>query len=356
MRTKRRNAKRWRGENADRWQTTSSTVKTPRPLILVFCLALANLTGILWAEPAPGKVTVGSKTELGSQSKGTRDKQTENSRPTPPKPDPAVSPTTPNEAWQVIQDGASSSSAANRVLAIRVLGLVPNNLHARKTAEAGLNDEKGEVRIAAASAIGEMGSKESMKKLELLLQDPDPTVVLGAAHAMDQLGSPDAYDVYYEVLTGRRKASKGLIASQTSILSNPKKLAELGFEEGLGFIPFAGIGWGAIKALTKDDASRVRAAAAKVLADDPDQGSTDALCDAAMDKSWVVRVAALESLSKRGDLHALNTVMLEIYDEKDAVRYTAAAAYLHLLDVRDGGARAKSPRKKRTPHSSPTTE
>jgi HEAT repeat protein len=139
-----------------------------------------------------------------------------------------------------------------------------------------------------------------------------------------------AYEVYYEVLNGERKANKGLISSQASLFHDPKRIAALGFEEGLGFLPFAGIGWGAIKAIAKDDSSPVRAAAAKVLARDPDPATTRALTDAAGDKSWIVQTAALEALAKRGDRLALNTVEKYMADEKNAVRYTAAAAVLRL--------------------------
>jgi hypothetical protein len=65
-----------------------------------------------------------------------------------------------------------------------------------------------------------------------------------------------AYAVYYEILNGERKAGESLVASQVSILHDPKKMAELA-EEGIGFIPFAGIGWGVIKAIAKDDSSPV---------------------------------------------------------------------------------------------------
>jgi HEAT repeat protein len=112
-------------------------------------------------------------------------------------------------------------------------------------------------------------------------------------------------------------------------------MAALGFEEGIGFIPFAGIGWGAIKAIAKDDSSPVRAAAAKVLARDPDPATTKALTDAAGDKSWIVQAAALEALGKRGDRSALNTVEKYMSDEKDAVRYTAAAAVLRLTAIKE---------------------
>jgi hypothetical protein len=65
-------------------------------------------------------------------------------------------------------------------------------------------------------------------------------------------------------------------------------------------------------------------AAAKVLAKDPDPAATKALADAAGDKSWPVRAAALEALAKRGDPSVLDTVQLHLSDGKDTVKYTAA--------------------------------
>ena len=82
--------------------------------------------------------------------------------------------------------------------------------------------------------------------------------------------------------------------------------------------------------ITKDDTTPVRAAAAKVLAKDPDPATTEALIDAPGDKSWIVQTAALEALAKRGDRSALRTVEKYMSDERDAVKYTAAAAVLRL--------------------------
>ena len=123
-------------------------------------------------------------------------------------------------------------------------------------------------------------------------------------------------------------------------------MAQLGFEEGIGFIPFAGIGWEAIKVIRKDDSSPVRAAAAKVLAKDPDPAATKALADAVGDKSWLVRAAALEALAKRGDPSVLDTVQLYVSDEKDAVKYTAAAAVLRLTAVKESGLPVMKKKKK----------
>jgi HEAT repeat protein len=117
-------------------------------------------------------------------------------------------------------------------------------------------------------------------------------------------------------------------------LKDPKKLAMLGFEEGIGFVPFAGMGWEAYRRLTKTDPSPVRAAAAKVLADDPDPASGKAIADAAADdKNWLVRSAALEALAKRGDPSFLQPAELAMSDDQEAVKFTAAATVLHLLDV-----------------------
>jgi HEAT repeat protein len=224
---------------------------------------------------------------------------------------------------------------------------MPNDAKALKLAEKALDDDRPEVRSAAAVALGDMKSRTSIAKLREALDDSDPSVALAAAHSLEMMHDNSAYEVYYEVLTGQRKGSRGLLASQTSVLKDPRKMAQLGFEEGIGFIPFAGIGWEAIKVIRKDDSSPVRAAAAKVLAMDPDPAVTKALADAVQDKSWLVRAATLEALAKRGDPSVLDTVRLCLSDERDAVKYTAAAAVLRLTAIKESGLSVKDRKKKK---------
>jgi HEAT repeat protein len=247
-------------------------------------------------------------------------------------PSPPRSPTV--EAWQTLETACSSDKYTERASATIALGLLRNNAKARKLAEKALSDPKPEVRSAGAAALGEMGSRRSIPTLRKALNDKDPSVALAAAHALHRMHDKSSYEVFYEILTRQRKGSKGLISSSTSALSDPKKMAQLGFEEGIGFIPFAGIGWRAVKEVRKDDSSPVRAASARVLAEDPDPAMTKVLADQAGDKSWIVRAAALEALAKRGDPSALDTVELYLMDEKDNVRYTAAAATVRLLAIR----------------------
>jgi HEAT repeat protein len=264
-------------------------------------------------------------------------KQPSAGRPGQPLPSRSKAPQKRELAWQLLEDACKSDKPSDRATAIHVLGLIPNDAKSARLAEKALTDDRPEVRSAAAAALGEMKARASIPKLRAAFGDQDPSVVLAAAHSLDLMHDNSAYEVYYEVLNGKRKAKRGLISSQTSLLHDPKKMAALGFEEGIGFIPFAGIGWGAIKAIAKDDSSPIRAAAAKALARDPDPATTKALTDAAGDKSWIVQTAALEALAKRGDRSVLNTVETYMSDERDAVKYTAAAAVLRLTAIRAAG-------------------
>ncbi len=134
-------------------------------------------------------------------------------------------------------------------------------------------------------------------------------------------------------MTGERRASKGLIKEQLEMLKDKKKLAKLGFEEGIGFIPFAGMGYEAFKTVAKNDSSPIRAAAAKQLAHDPDPGTAKALIKATTDKNWQVRAAALEAIAQRSDPSLLPNIAAALGDEKDVVRFTAAACVAHLSDL-----------------------
>lgn len=240
-------------------------------------------------------------------------------------------PQTPQEqAWGILRAGAIEKSADKRTEAVRALGIISGDAKAAEIAEHALEDGKPAVRAAAATSLGVMGCTASIGRLKAVLSDKDASVVLAAAHALWTLKDPAAYEVYYAVLTGERKNGGGLVAEGMETLQDKKKMAEFGVEEGLGFIPFAGIGYSAVKALRKDDVSPVRAAAAAILANDPDPKSGQALVTAASGKSWVVRAAALDAIAKRGDPKLLNGIVPLMFDEKDVVSYNAAAAVIRL--------------------------
>lgn len=243
-------------------------------------------------------------------------------------------------AWKLIRSGVKSTDTDERVIAVGVLGLLLDDRKAGELAEHALADAKPEVRSAAATALGKMRSTDSVPKLKQTLADKEIPVVLAAARALLEMKDKAGYQVYYEILTGERKGSEGLIAQQTAILHDPKKLAELGFEQGIGYVPFASMGWDALRVILKNDSSPVRAAAAKMLADDPDPNSAKALVNATHDKNWIVRVAALEAIAKRGDPTLRVKVEPSMQDPKREVRYAAAATVVHLIDVANAASTA----------------
>jgi HEAT repeat protein len=240
----------------------------------------------------------------------------------------AKSPT--QRAWELLDKGVSSNSADTRRIAVGALGVITNNHHVVRIAEKSLGDSNPQVRAAAATALGKVHARASIPRLVAALDDKEPEVVLAAAKSLISLHNERGYEVYYEVLTGQRRGGKNAIAQELGVLRNPKKLAEMGFEEGIGFVPFGSMGLEAFRVLKGGTEMGIRAAAATMLAHDPDPGAATALADATGDSSWHVRVAAIDAIAERGDPRLLSAVLPTLEDEKEAVRYAAAAAVLRL--------------------------
>ena len=239
-----------------------------------------------------------------------------------------------HRAWDMLLTASLSKQTSERTNGVRALGLLKGNLDARQVAEHALEDPKPDVRRAAATALGQMHAKESIPKLEHALSDKAVPVVMAAAQSLRELeDAKPAYSVYYDLLTGERKSNDGIIAQQLQTLKDPKQLAEIGFSEGIGFVPFAGIGWDAWRTMHKKDPNPVRAVAASLLAKDPDPASAHALVKATDDKNWIVRAAALEAIAQRGDTALLPRVAAKLSDRHEKVRYTAAAAVIRLTAV-----------------------
>src|ERR1700680_3551209 len=236
-----------------------------------------------------------------------------------------------HKAWDLLVTAALSKVTVERTHGIRALGLLRDNARAREFAENGLKDPKPEVRAAAATALGQMHATESIPKLQHALSDTKLSVVMAAANSLRELqDEKSAYAVYYDLLTGGRKSGDGLIAQQLETLKNPRELAKIGFAQGIGYIPFAGIGWDAYRTMHKKDPNPVRAVAATFLAHDPDPATSKALVEATKDKDWIVRAAAVEAIAQRGDPSLLPKVQQRFSDKNPKVRYSAAAAVIRL--------------------------
>ena len=242
----------------------------------------------------------------------------------------AFSQTPQENAWQILQTGLIEHSTSNRAAAVRALGLLQGDPQAIQSAEKALRDKKPSVRAAAATALGQMGSRSSIPLLKEALADKNNRVFFAAADSLLTLGDPAGYDLYYEVLTGERKSGEGLIPEKKKLISDPRALTLMGLGVGIGFAPYAGYGWMIWQELSHDYVSPVRVNALKKLANDPDPRIGEGLVRAASDKHTIVRVAALFAIARHGDPGLVSAIEPHMMDKKAAVRYTAAAAFLRL--------------------------
>jgi HEAT repeat protein len=251
---------------------------------------------------------------------------------------PSTLPQTPTErAWLILRQGLAEKRAEKRANAVRALRLLSNNPRAQEMAERALADQSPKVRAAAAKALGPMGAVSSVPKLKGALNDKVPAVVLAASHSLFLLGERDeAYEIDYEMLIGERKTADGFVASGMDELKNPKAVALIGFQTGLGFVPFGGAGYEVFKRASKDDRTPVRVAAAKELATDRDSKIDAALARACSDKKWPVRAAAVYAIAKRDDPALINVITPVLDDKSDIVRYDASATMLRLSGEQTG--------------------
>ena len=260
-----------------------------------------------------------------------------------------------DQAWAVLNSGLTNSNIEKRTKAVAELGLLIGDQKGEDAALTALKDDKSEVRAVAAQALGEMGAASAKPQLTDALKDDDITVVLSAAHSLVLLGDETGYEVFYAVLTGERKSGQSLMAQQKKMLDDPKKLAGLGFQAGMGFVPFGGLGLSAFKLITKDDTSAVLAAAAITLAADKDPKSGEAIANAAQQqKKWLVRAAAYDAIAKRGDPSLKGVALSGLTDENDQVQYSAAAAVIRLSDIEEHpGVKARGPGRRPVPKNVP---
>src|SRR5258707_15586925 len=98
------------------------------------------------------------------------------------------------KAWDMLDTAAASRKTGQRADSIRALGLLRNDVHARNLARHALQDPKPEVRVAAATALGQMRCTESIPWLRKLLSGKKLPVVMAAAHRLSHLNDESDAD------------------------------------------------------------------------------------------------------------------------------------------------------------------
>jgi HEAT repeat protein len=236
----------------------------------------------------------------------------------------------PQKAWEVLQTGINEHNASKRADAVGALGLLKDDPRAIGLAEKALRDKKPAVRAAGATALGQLASRSSIPLLRATARDKDNRVFYAAADSLILMGDAAGYEAYYEQLTGERKSGEGLVANKKKLVTDPRAMVMLGVGVGIGYAPYAGYGWMLWEELSKDYASPMRVKALKKLENDQDSRISIGLLQAAADKHWTVRVAALSAIARHGDPGLAGPITPYLGDKHAAVRYTTAAAIIRL--------------------------
>jgi HEAT repeat protein len=240
-----------------------------------------------------------------------------------------------DQAWHVLREGLTDAKVSRRKDAVQALSLIKRNRIAQRLAVQALRDAHPSVRTAAAATLGQLHATAAIPDLKEALADKEISVVLAATYSLFLLKDKTAFDIYYAILMRDKKSSEGMIQAQLDRLKDPKQMAELGVQEGLGFVPFGGMGFEAYRQLSKRNESPVRAAAARFLANDPDLVSQDALLQSALaDDSDNVRNAALDALAERGNPGCIERLLKNLDESKSDIRYRTAAVIIHLSSVK----------------------
>jgi HEAT repeat protein len=245
-----------------------------------------------------------------------------------------------DQAWMILRAGAENRSSDQRMATMRALQSIPGDAQAESLAEECLQDKDPEVRSAAALALGAMGNKTAISKLnDLIGKDKDGAVALAAAKALLQLGDDTGYRVFYAVITGAKKSGEGLASDQkqelSNLMSNPKQTEKMAFQLGVGFVPYGGIGLATFQAIQASKAKDpiLKATSIKAIAKDPDPRSGKAIVDALSDEHPLVRAAAYDALARRGDTAVLPDLSSGLNDKDMEVKLTAAAAVAYLSTI-----------------------
>jgi HEAT repeat protein len=237
-----------------------------------------------------------------------------------------------DKAWAILQAGLHDKTTDKRVQAVSVLGLLSGDKKAVETVEHALDDPNPDVRRAAITALGDMNSKKSLPKIKALIDHSDAKTVVTIAAVLTKFKDPEGYDIYYQVLTGKRKGGGSIVDG----IKDRKAVEKMGVETAIGFAPFGGVATGAYNYFKQNGSSHsnLDVTAVYALADDPDSDAEKALVEACFGGKEAVQIASLHALAKRGDPAVIKEIEPAMYSEKSLISYTAAATILHLSDLR----------------------
>ena len=242
----------------------------------------------------------------------------------------------PAAAWTMLVQKVTSDSVRDRSDALSALTVLDSDTKAVTLIETALDDKDENIRVFAATSLGDIKARSAIPKLKGALDDKSAAVSFAAAQALWKMGDRSGRDIFYQILDGERKTKPGLIKSKLNEakleMHDPKALALLGINQISGAFlgPFA-MGVSMLEEFAKETSAPVQALCAQLLAADDSRHTVNELTAALDDKHWTVRAAAAKSLAKLRVHRAVPQLknMME-NDKSQPARLVAAAAIVQL--------------------------
>jgi HEAT repeat protein len=299
---------------------------TPRTFSLLAALVAATLT-LPVAREGHAQTTPPAQTP--TQDADTPDGQVVGAPSTPQTPGQLKS-----TAWTLLTTASADPKHTDaRIQALAALGLMGDNPRSLKLIEATMSDPDLDVRTAAILAAAQTRASTLLPGIRRLLNDKEPQVAFTAALSLWRLGDPAGQDILMAVLDGDRRASATLLNGaehdMDRTLHSPSELARIGVTQGAGFLlgPF-GFGITAYEYIHKNGGSSARVEALQALSDRRSEPLRKQLTAALADKDPGIRAAAAKALDRYREPGVPAAIAPLLYDPKQPVRLTAAAAYL----------------------------
>lgn len=250
------------------------------------------------------------------------------------------------DAWKVLNKGLTDEDTTNRAEAVAALGSIGPDSGAVRLAEKALDDKSPAVRRAAAAALGESRSLQSIPHLKKALSDRDERVTLEAAKALADMGDTSGDFVFQRLLTGQMKDNSGLVHDAMhdarGKMHDPGTIALFGISQASVASPFIGgpanVGVWLIRRAVKDKGVPGRIMAVDYLVRDPSAYAETLLEWGLNDSSWAVRATVVKGLGDRGNPIAIEKLQPLLTDGHRLVSYLAAATIVRLSNVQEAAA------------------
>lgn len=241
-------------------------------------------------------------------------------------------------AWKMLDEAAASNKVRDRSDGLSAISILKSDRHAIALMKQALKDKDESVRTLAANSLGSMNARSAIPALRDAMNDPSPVVSFAAAQSLWRLGDHSGRQLFYDVLTGERKTTPGLIKQHVNQIKkdihDPKTLALIGIDQASGAFlgPFS-MGVSVLEEYAKNTSSPVQAYCATLLSQDPTPDTTEQLSVALGDNNWTVRAAAAKALAEMHDRKVISKLEEMMQTDKVApARLAAAAAIVKLTE------------------------